>query len=544
MAKVTFEDGSEAPQPGLQAGDHIVAMDGDSVLLSLSGGKITHFQDVAMVAALASPNEQYTFHIERTVDGQARRASARMGVYRADPEDLYAFGIAPADSLTVGDVVPGSPFAIGDRLVAVAGRKVEHSWDLEPIDRTLTGDPVGVTVRRDEKDVTLTVQPRLVFAPDVIHLTDGRILRGRIRYETAPADGSADASVVLVIRTADGQEVRATREQLSGESFALLGMTPRMTVLSVLPSSRAEEAGLQSGDVIVGYGDRGPPNVQEMLAINREFADAGTRIVVLRDGQTVPLWVVPKHRGKEVLVGIIHGPDQDHAVVAAVAPDSPAARLGIVEGAVITAVNGRPVTTWVDVFQRLRAAVGRSVSLTYRVGAATQTVELPKLTKDLFDPADYVFSPLKNVSLLPLMLHIRKANPIAALGWGARETLRMILSTYVSLRSIVLGYAPTEQLRGPLGIGGMAVAVVRERPLVDFIYFLAFISATVAVINFLPLPVVDGGHAVLLIIEKIRRKPVPVRIQNIVQLVGLAAILFVFVALTWQDLVRIFRDSW
>jgi regulator of sigma E protease len=73
---------------------------------------------------------------------------------------------------------------------------------------------------------------------------------------------------------------------------------------------------------------------------------------------------------------------------------------------------------------------------------------------------------------------------------------------------------------------------------------MAFISATLAVINFLPIPVVDGGHAVFLLIEKIRGRPLPVKVMNIVQFAGLALIGLAFVLLTWQDLRRWWDTLW
>jgi regulator of sigma E protease len=89
----------------------------------------------------------------------------------------------------------------------------------------------------------------------------------------------------------------------------------------------------------------------------------------------------------------------------------------------------------------------------------------------------------------------------------------------------------------------MAIKTAR-RSLVDFVYLMAMISTIVAVVNFLPFPVVDGGHAAFLIIEKIRGKPLSVRVMNVVQLAGLALLLFVFVAVTWQDIARILGNLW
>jgi len=54
--------------------------------------------------------------------------------------------------------------------------------------------------------------------------------------------------------------------------------------------------------------------------------------------------------------------------------------------------------------------------------------------------------------------------------------------------------------------------------------------------------VVDGGHAVFLLIEKLRGKPVPVKVMNVVQIIGIATLLFVFVAVTWQDIMRLLRS--
>jgi regulator of sigma E protease len=64
------------------------------------------------------------------------------------------------------------------------------------------------------------------------------------------------------------------------------------------------------------------------------------------------------------------------------------------------------------------------------------------------------------------------------------------------------------------------------------------------VLNFLPIPVVDGGHAVFLLIEKILGKPVPVKIQNAVTMVGWTLMILLFVALTWNDISRILSNLW
>ena len=70
------------------------------------------------------------------------------------------------------------------------------------------------------------------------------------------------------------------------------------------------------------------------------------------------------------------------------------------------------------------------------------------------------------------------------------------------------------------------------------VWFLAMISANLAVVNFLPIPVVDGGHFVFLLLEKIQGKPVSQKMQSIAQVVGLALLLGVFLLVTYQDIMR------
>ena len=78
-----------------------------------------------------------------------------------------------------------------------------------------------------------------------------------------------------------------------------------------------------------------------------------------------------------------------------------------------------------------------------------------------------------------------------------------------------------------------------EQSFASFMYLLAFISANLAVINFLPIPVVDGGVFVLLIVERIIGRPVSIRVQEIITYAGLILLASVFLYLTYNDIIRL-----
>ena len=95
-------------------------------------------------------------------------------------------------------------------------------------------------------------------------------------------------------------------------------------------------------------------------------------------------------------------------------------------------------------------------------------------------------------------------------------------------------------ISGPVGIVKMGGKPWRNAESADLLFFLAIISANLAVINFLPLPIVDGGLMVFLIIEKIKGSPVSLRVQVATQLIGLFLIVGAFLYVTFNDVLRMF----
>ena len=90
-----------------------------------------------------------------------------------------------------------------------------------------------------------------------------------------------------------------------------------------------------------------------------------------------------------------------------------------------------------------------------------------------------------------------------------------------------------------MGIASIAYQAVKTST-IEFLYLLAFISANLAVVNFLPLPVVDGGIFVMLIVERLQGRPISLRVQEAITYAGLALILSLFLYLTYNDVLRLF----
>jgi regulator of sigma E protease len=557
-AKIAWQTppaGKAATERGLKPGDKILEIDGK---------KVTRFHTLSLKAALADRDDTFRIRIEREIDGRSHVGTTVVGVKTLKTElqgERFAFGIEFPRDVTFAEpdnvATSLSPFRRGDVLLGVQPipggskgrrgqlREIPHHWLLQRVAEEIIAagelpTHTAVKIRRGADETEVIVPCSLSLKRSVLFRKGGAKERGHIL-------SVGDNGEKVRIRRPDGSEASYERDDVILARDVVLdiaGMAPRLMAYGVVKDSPAEEAGLQAGDVIVDYGERGTPTYRELLERNKEFADSGTVIRVLRGGRLLdPVRIRPKARGSDALIGISPSLDVTHPVVASVREGSLARRMGVAPGDEITRINGQDVQGWIDVFNLLRAAQAqdKDVRLSLKRG---EEIHLGKLDTTAFDPADYEMHLIApNEAFQILMGPEVKKNPLAALVWGADQTAEFLLITYASLRGLMKGTLSTSQVRGPIGIGAVAVRVSRKG-FVDFVYFMAIISVTLAVMNFLPIPVVDGGHAVFLIIEKIRGKPVPVKVQNIVQAIGILGLILVFVLVTWQDLVRIFKGLW
>ena len=134
----------------------------------------------------------------------------------------------------------------------------------------------------------------------------------------------------------------------------------------------------------------------------------------------------------------------------------------------------------------------------------------------------------------------KASGPVDAVLMGYRKTVMFIAQTYVTLKRLVGGLVSPKNLMGPLGIISISYKIVAYQPFVYYVYFLGLISAVIAVFNFLPLPPLDGGLVVLLIVEKIRGVAFSERVQVVIAYTGWILIMGLFLYVTFNDIVRTF----
>jgi regulator of sigma E protease len=234
------------------------------------------------------------------------------------------------------------------------------------------------------------------------------------------------------------------------------------------------------------------------------------------------------------------------AVIGEVAADSPAAAAGINNGDLIVAINDRAVSGWRDVASLipelaldesgtpLALAIdidrnGRRLSITVtpevQQGRPVIGIQAPEAGPELQAQFDRMFT-------------ILQLGPIAAVGEATSETWRLTTATLGILGRMVTGKASLSNLSGPITIARMAHSSARLG-LSRFLFFLGLISLSLAIINLLPIPMLDGGHLMYYFAELIKGSPVSMRTQIVGQYVGLLLVVSLMGLAIFNDILRL-----
>jgi len=499
---------SPAQRAGMQVGD---------VIYSLDGKRQWDFTKVGLNAALLEAGVPVPLDILR--DGKLIHLTITPEHFKGDDKDFVELGI-------------------------------ESSHDL-----------------RGLKDATLIEDGKLseLVLPETLAVMPGETITQIDGKPAAPEDyqtldsilqSAFGRPIVLSVLGTDGKTRTETihghfAEPFSAGSFNLAGMVPRTRVETVLTNSPARGK-LLPGDVIesASYPNHdkipGPPTRDQLTEFLR---DAGA------DHQTVSMKVLRNVDGveREVTVpdlqtgmklegtdkrglGIVLGLDEQHPIIADVLKDTPAAAAAIPRAAKITAIDGQKVASWYDVHRILLGAVANvPVDVQYvdangEPGAAKLTIDTDSIS------SIHAIRYASDLQLADPTNAIRKATSVPqALAWSITETRDFILQFYLTLRRMIDGSLSPSNMMGPVGIF-IAGKTLAFKGMDWLIWFLSMISANLAVVNFLPIPIVDGGLFTFLILERIQGKPLSPRTQAIAQYAGLAFLVCVFVFVTYHDI--------
>ncbi len=503
-------------QVGLQPGDRITHI----------GGEPTRtFVDVAIAAAMAKPGELLELRVERP--GLDEPLLFRLPLQKDPVTGLLAIGIEPGRSnrlfpedengllaelladIGLSGVKPGM------RLVSADGAPVETYGQLEAAAARSEGRPIATVW---ESDAGETVQAEVAVEPAY------QVLRS-----PPPAPGTPETI-----------------------EYGLFGLTPLVKVVGVGEGINRDV--LRKDDVMLRAGTLDGPRLSLLREELSRRKGGEIDLVLLRDGAAMNVTAGVNRKG---MLNFTAGWAWDLPLVArpidrlAPAGPSPVSDWMLLGGSRLESVNDTPVSDWASFRAALRThtrgalEAERGAVLHVEIENPTpqkereiktlelspqEVAELHALAFDVGLPAE-VFEPLHTTLTAG-------GNPLRAAAMGVQETHKVMVMAYLTIDRLVRGTVGVEQIHGPVGIVQVGTRAA-DRGLTYLIFFLGIISANLAVINFLPIPIVDGGLFLFLVYEKLKGRPPSLAFQNAAAIVGIALIATVFLVVTWNDLVRL-----
>jgi regulator of sigma E protease len=221
--------------------------------------------------------------------------------------------------------------------------------------------------------------------------------------------------------------------------------------------------------------------------------------------------------------------------VGALAPGSPAEAAGITPGSVITHVAGHEIKHWADLVQRIGASQGQAIKVDWldANGAPQSATIQPRAVTQLADGVGFSFD-------RKLTEEVRYGLGRAILV-GMEHSREMTVKVVMMLRALFTSQVSASNLGGPILIAQASYAYVDRFGLGRFLYFLGLLSVNLVVLNLLPIPGLDGGHLVFLLIEATRGEPLPETATAIFRYLGVFMILALVVFVFFNDVMRLLR---
>ncbi|MGC8640281.1 MAG: site-2 protease family protein [Isosphaeraceae bacterium] len=532
--------GSPAYVAGMKVGDEIVSIDGKNdiswngmkVKVSLSGqGQVLHF-------GVKRPGRNELVEM----DIQPRREPGM---------DFPTIGILQPKSLDVPLIqLPAgmeSPPAIPPEFT---------NLELKSVETLVAAGPVG------EK-------------PTPLHT---------IEEYTALLARQADQPLVYVFEhkeDPDGPASRTYELTLPPAHFVDFGF--RLTgepISSIQADSPAERAGFRVGDRITkvnGRDDFDPMRLPSecfknagkpmTFEVERQTSQGPVSVTLTASPDDTPPWmelVGPQEPLDVPGLGLCY-PIRPR--IQAIRPDSPAARAGLKPGEVITSVGLPPRAKPGAAKKQDKAAKDDKAA---QPGKAEDLIKLDESTQNWISlfyalqfrsigPVSFVVNngsnpiaitpeidkswpfPRRGLVFIPLERKIPPQGVLASMQRGLNDTIENIQSIYAMIRSLFQRRVGPKSMAGPVGIVNIAYHAA-SNGLTTLIYFLGLISINLAVINFLPIPPLDGGQMAFLAAEKIRGKPLPDSALVPAMYTGILLILCLFLFVTYQDVFRLIGD--
>jgi regulator of sigma E protease len=312
------------------------------------------------------------------------------------------------------------------------------------------------------------------------------------------------------------------------------------TIGTITPNSIAEQKGLLSGDKVVSFNDEAIGSWQAFeeslklsvgepvtLGIQRDQAKFQVRFTLPQPEKDAFLIDVA-----DSLLGVNLGMD---VIIESVMPDSPAEKGLLQGGDKVLAVNGKPVKNVYALIDEVGSHAGDNISLQVQRNNAQLQLQVTPQANEAgrgLIGVRLTAKPWENKVM-------QRKGILESVAYGFSRTWEVSVMTLEMFKRMLNSSISADNIGGPIAIAQMA-GNSASHGLVYFVMFLAFFSVNLAILNLLPIPVLDGGMLMFLALEQVRGKPLSAEMQMRFQMVGMLLIMSLMVFAFYNDIMRLF----
>ncbi len=311
---------------------------------------------------------------------------------------------------------------------------------------------------------------------------------------------------------------------------------PTTQITLTRQSGIAEKIGLKDGDKILAVAGISVKNYKEIFDAFIDHLDQGIDFKVERAGKIVML-----HYNKEWF-------SESKGEVLDIAPllpskvgdvlaDMPAGKIGLKRGDLITSINNTPLSTWNDMTREIKAVPGKAVPIQWKRGDSTYSATITPIVENTKDAQGFEHTSGK-IGIGPYFIH-KSVSVGKALKFGITQPFNVMYLNIKGLWWLITGVKKAKDtIGGPIMIAQMAGQAARSGWL-SIWGLIAALSSVLAFFNILPIPALDGGHFLLLLVEGIKGSPLSLKTRVVVQQIGIAVLLSFIAFVVFIDISRL-----
>ena len=316
---------------------------------------------------------------------------------------------------------------------------------------------------------------------------------------------------------------------LKGETI-----TPTTSV-AITAGEIADSVGFKTNDKLLSINGVPVSNWEDVSRGILGSIGEETTFIVDRQGEQKSLFLDWGNRESKDIVRLGIRP-QLSTLVGTLAADFPAKKAGLQKGDMILAINDSAITTWDEMSRIIRANPNREMPFQILRGQDTLIFS--------FAPKSITLTAADSSTQTVGQIGIRPGSDHRPLGFwesgrrGLAEALFFGQANIKGFSRVVSGVDDArDSIAGPLAIAKM-VGDLAQESFIDLLRMMAMLSVVLAFVNILPIPALDGGHLVIIIIEGILKRPLPLNIKLVVQQVGMLILLLLMVFIFYNDIAR------